>query len=131
MNLILPTITYACRDLTPQRDESPQPIFAQVQTSPDEETYVDWKKRMAEPWIADADMARYRPAQISREQDGTKYRRARNQIESNTTQQNNADAGGEAHGISQLPERLNRRRWQWLDQFESSVYQQEQHNQPA
>src|SRR6185503_7648124 len=59
---------------------------------------------MAEPWIANANVARNRAAQISSKQDCPKYRRARNQIESDTTQQKNADAGRELNGISQFPE---------------------------
>jgi hypothetical protein len=59
---------------------------------------------VAEPWIAHANMARNRAAQISREQDCTKNRRTRNQIESNATQQKNAESGGKLNGISQFPE---------------------------
>jgi len=109
-------------------NESAQPFVAQIESAPDKQTNIDGKERMAEPGIADADMARNRPAQISREKNGTENRCARDRIKRDTGQQKNADAGGEPNRISQLSECLYRRRRQRLNQFESRIYKQEQYD---
>jgi hypothetical protein len=112
-------------------NERSKPLIAQVKSTPDEQAYINRKERMAEPRIADANVAGNRAAQISSEQDCPKYRRAGNQIESDAAQQKDANVGGELHGLSQFAESLYGRCGQWPDEFEACIHQQEQHDKAA
>src|SRR5437016_5473831 len=112
-----------------QRNECPQPVLAEVQPSPDQQSDIDRKQRGGKEWTADAHLGCDCAAEITGQQDRAENGGAWNQVRHHAKELEDSETESEAHGIPELSECIDY--GSDLQHVYDAVEEQEQRGQSA